>query len=662
MVLWHVRVAGGLSPLAALLYLALIAIWAGFGYALARWLAPSVGVELGAPQQLVMGFFCANTAGFILALLLPFGILWQALATAALAAAAAWAAARRPALGHGADFSWPGLFACLASAVAATWWCGDVQPPFATAGEVQILQTWQDVFIHARILSGFVQGHGIASLQDLRLAGVASPPYHYASYITPASIAALADLRPLQVYASFQLPFGIYLTGLAAYILFTPMFGRWPALAGCIAVVALPDAFLQGFGNRYLSYFFLSQINLGMLYGIAAAALAWFFVLHGARQGKLGLVMVGYGWLAVCLLYKAHLFVANAYPLIVFPCLFMTHYGRAARLAAWSMLTALFVLTVWYSQRVTSIPLIKLDFSAAGVYTAILLDTFDPGWWSDLLHRFFVEQAHGRLVQGLVLLGVLALFTLGAWTPVLAALLWIGRVRVPAPILLFPVLVVVNYLIMASGLAQDAHGVGTVDELQNRPLVWAYFIVAAWCAACACYLWRHGRPPLAPRTRMALSLVAAALCMWPLQLGNNLQTFPARGMARYQDFNAVPVCLARTADFVRLHSRPDELVQEGEGDRRFMLSALSERQSYVASGAFSRQNAEIADRMRSLTDAMAGSAERMAAFGRQSGIGWLVVEGSQAGPWSAAWNPAFSCGTYRAYHLAALAAAPKPAP
>ena len=48
--------------------------------------------------------------------------------------------------------------------------------------------------------------------------------------------------------------------------------------------------------------------------------------------------------------------------------------------------------------------------------------------------------------------------------------------------------VVFNYLVMAMGLALDTRGVGTRDELLNRPLVWAYFVLAAWTAGGAYHL------------------------------------------------------------------------------------------------------------------------------------------------------------------------------
>jgi hypothetical protein len=649
LVLWHVRSTGAISLRGLAVYGGLLAAWAGFGMALSRSLAPTLGFRLGPPQQILLGYFCANSIGFVLALASPLSASRNAVIVLALAACCFALSLLRRLPAEAAPRSYAGTLACLASAVAATWWCSDVQPPMLTMGSDVVLQTWKDAFIHARILSAFEYARGLGTLQDLRLSGVSAPVYHFASYITPASIAALADLRPLQVYASFQLPFGVFLTGLAAFTLTSAMVGRWAACAAAMAVLALPDAFLQGFGNRYLSYFFVSQVNLGMLYGIAAAALAWFFVIQGTSQKKFSLIFIGYVWLGICLFYKAHLFVANAYLLLIFPCLFMQfHWTR--RLLAWCALTFVFVSVIWYAQRIPSIPLIKLDFSGVGAYASSLLPNFDPGFWRDFYHGFFIEQHHGKALQAIVFIGMVASCTLGLWLPVLALLLVAGRRRLPLPMLAFPLLVLANYLIMSSGLALDTHGVGTVDELLNRPLVWAYFAIAAWCAAAGWTLLWGADLPRARPVRLGIGVAAVALCMWPIVLGHNLQTFPARpGNAHYQDFNSVPLCLVNTANYVRLHSLPSELVQDSLNDPRFIVTALTERQAYLADGAFMHRTAEIEQRTDSLAKALAGDRAALTAYMREHKISWLIWDGEPTGTWSTSVQPAYECGPYKAF-------------
>ena len=77
--------------------------------------------------------------------------------------------------------------------------------------------------------------------------------YHYASYAVPAAVDALTRSGAYEVFASFLLPVGVLLTGLAAFAFGGGVFGRWPAVAASAALLLVPDAYQQGFGNKYLS-------------------------------------------------------------------------------------------------------------------------------------------------------------------------------------------------------------------------------------------------------------------------------------------------------------------------------------------------------------------------------------------------------------------------
>jgi hypothetical protein len=115
------------------------------------------------------------------------------------------------------------------------------------------------------------------------------------------------------VFAGFHLPFGIVLTGLAAFSLVSSIWGAWPALAATAAVVLLPDAYQQGSANRYLSYNFLQQVNPGGMYGVAAVALAWMMLFDGCLRRKHSSILIAYILAGLSVFYKAQIFVANAF-------------------------------------------------------------------------------------------------------------------------------------------------------------------------------------------------------------------------------------------------------------------------------------------------------------------------------------------------------------
>ena len=73
----------------------------------------------------------------------------------------------------------------------------------------------------------------------------------------------------LAAFVGFLLPFGILLSGLAALSLADSVWGRCAGIAATLAVTLLPEAYQQGFGNKWLSYHFLQQAAPDGLYGVA---------------------------------------------------------------------------------------------------------------------------------------------------------------------------------------------------------------------------------------------------------------------------------------------------------------------------------------------------------------------------------------------------------
>ncbi len=389
--------------------------------------------------------------------------------------------------------------ALVLGAVAVTLWCTDGLTPMIRDGSTTIVQLWGDSFVHARHISAFAQAQGFASMSDIRMWG--SPPYlyHYASYAIPAAVSAMLPGAAYEVFASFLLPVGVLLTGLAAFAFAGSVWGRWPAVAASFAILLVPDAYQQGFGNKYLSYNFMQQVNVGGLYGVACMAVAWIFVLHGCRSRNVASILLGWAVAFVALPYKAHVFVANAFLIMVYPCLFLAKPGPRWRVAIATALTACFVLAVMLSQRFDRVPTLSLDGSSARTYIAYLLANHDPG-----LAKSVIEYALGDppwSAPALVVCGaaLVLLGTFGYWSVIaMAAAMWI-RKRVHAAVWAFPLLVMANYLIMALGLAMDTKEIGSPDELLNRPLVWAYFAVVAWTGGAVYHLALRGRPAAGDR-------------------------------------------------------------------------------------------------------------------------------------------------------------------
>ena len=229
-----------------------------------------------------------------------------------------------------------------------------------------------------------------------------------------------------------------------------------------------------------------------------------------------------------------------------------------------------------------------------------------------------------------------------------------GDRRARVEVALFPVLVVTNYLVMALGLAPDDRTHHMPEELLHRPLVWAYFAVAAWTLASgyATLL----RPSLArPGPARTLTVVALALLLGvPAWWGRGVQVGPAWG----KDYTwlAMSGGLPRCAEFLREHSARGEVVQNSEDDRWIVLGALAERPVYVADTwrTQTQTNPEIRRRL----DEMAqfrrlGDPAAIVEFARRRRIAWFVLDPATPVKWPAAFlaRPAFEAGGYRVYHF-----------
>lgn len=652
---WHWRVTGGLTvqAIAALgLFGALCMTYGRLFVAATSTLFPHAA---GLPFQLLSGYLVFNSLLFVLALCSPFGMVVN-LAVLSLLGAAGYLVSRkhlRPSATAPGE-SAAALVAILLAGIGATIWCGDAQTPIRLQDSAVIFRVWPDTFIHAREISVFAQSHGVGTIHDIRLAGGSAPIYHFASYLSPAAISVLSGASAMEVYASLQLPVGIVLTGLAAYCLAASLFGCWAGVAGVVALLLFPDAFHQGFGNRYLSYNFLAQVNLGMLYGIACAALAWIFVIDGCRRGKIGTIALGYVFLLICLFYKAHLFVANSYLLMMFPIMFFMPLRTRWRIALAIAATALFVSVVAISQSHPRVPVLRLDGSGIGPYLITLLTSYESGFLKSFFTRVFIEETHGKPLQGIYAIALLLISTFGMWLFAFPATLISGRARIGVPLLSFPLLVVANYLLMSMGLAPDSRSVGSFDELLNRPLVWAYFVLAVWTSGAAYYLFIGNGLPRQKAVRVVLLasiLVAIGSTMFHAP---NLQTFPERGFKDFAQIGSLPSCMVKAAHYVRTHSGPDELAQDAANDPILAFTALTERQLYVGMASFGGKNLVQAQRLAEMEQVKhISDMSELQQFMAERGIGWYLAFPETRISWPAAFaqRPAFACGDYRLFRF-----------
>jgi hypothetical protein len=656
---WHWKTTGYLSASTVATFATFSSTTLILGSAVLRLSPLSPKLAEGLTLQFLLGFLIFNTALFVLSLAFAWGVAISFLILVAVSLLTLFARGGRPRIASEAPDRVPDLLCLLISGIGATLWCTDGLSPIMIDGQDTVFKFWHDSFAHIRMISTFAQSHGMGTVSDLRMAGAPLFLYHYASYFTPAAIESLTGSDALQMYAGFQLPFGILLTGLAAFALAASLFGSWPGLAASCAIILLPDAYQQGFGNRQLSYNFLQQVNVGALYGVASAAAAWIFILNRCKAGRYGSIIIGYAIILLTVAYKSQIFLANAFLAMIYPCLFFKGLRPSRRWLVGTAFLTLFGVAVWLSQKVEGVPTLRPDFSfqSGGWYTTRLLKSYDLSLFKSLF-SWLILPDRPRVIVGLSAAGMILLSSFGLWIGAFAIIFLCLRKRIEAAVLCFPLFLIVNYLIMALGLSLNAGSLGESTELQNRPVVWAYFGVVLWTSGAAYACAFGNRPPRGLAIRVCVIALALASFMVPWHFARDLQTFPAwRGSLsweKFASFPAFPSCLVRAARYIGQHSQSGDVIQDSENDPHMLVGALAEREEFADDWIFGTRSNGLKERINDVATFKATTREAdLRAFAIKNKIGWYLLRPESTVRWPEYFRETsvFDCGGYRVYRF-----------
>jgi hypothetical protein len=567
-------VAGGSFSVAALL--ACEAAFLAFyfvGSLFAGWKSLATGVHFDLPLRLLVGYSVVNTALLVLVWLSPLGIVLDFAILFALATGAFFLMGRRERTQGDSSGLWV-IGLCL---VATTLWCQDSIRPMSEEGTSVIVRPWIDCFYHSVHIRIFADSHGAATIEDFRMAGVPARPYHYGVYMLPSFVKQTADIHSFAAFAGILAPVGVFFTGLAAYAFFGSLWGAGPGMAAAAALFLLPDGAQQGMQNTFMSYHWLTHISPSAPYGLALLTVAWLFVIQGCVQGSRVQLLMGWLVAGTVAVYKLHFVVASALLLLLVPAVFFR--GRLSlrgRLSWAAAASAAYVLALVIGQKVPGVPRIRFDGSAVGEILRLVQTFAKPGAFKDFIVAHMGAQAHwaSNLLFGVpyVLLAAFGLFV-----PLLVVL--VVRVRRQTRLLyvLFPCLLVANFLMMFFGLALDFDS-STPDELSHRPVMIVYFFVVAWVGGAlgltvvnSRRLKRFARP-------LGVAL-AGVLLVVPAFFGSGVQlmwTMPRISPVR------LSVPLVRVAEYLRTHGSKDDVFQDSQFDRGYAIAALSERRTFIS--------------------------------------------------------------------------------
>ena len=659
---WNFFAAGRISILVPFLFFALILACLAIGDLLVTHFFDNSSRFDSFSTRLLSGFIVINVGLYLLILLLPIGI-GASTFLIIFTILCVWIFLKKskPIAERPATASLETFFLLL-SLIAVSFWCQDLFQPMSANATETTIHGWSDIFFHLRQISILASAKGFNSLSDFQMAGAPAHAYHYASYVLPAMVMALTPTTALQAYGGTFVPFGLLLTALAAFSLLSAVMGKWPGAVAGLALLFAPDALQQGFGNNFLSYHWLQHIAPAGMYGVATAAAAWLFIFEGCQKRKIVLICAAYFITLCSVLFKAQIFVANAYLILIFPALFMTGLTRNMRRLYFYVATILFSLTVYFSQFLKGVPTMRLDGTGIDTYGTSLLSSQNQGLFYPLVAHIFQSASGLTYVLGSML--ILLFGTFGLWAFIYPLLLPKLKQKLSLPITLFPILITVNYLVMSQGLALDSHMVGRPEELLHRPFVWAYFVVCTWASAGLYFLlfgdakpkWLFERNRLGLMGGVAISFIIIALMITPAYFGHNIHS-----LALWRpnvDGVKLTTCFVKSAEYIRTHSKTLELVQDSSNDPDFALTGLTERQAFAIYSGGVRAPDGVHRRLAQLNYRFKNSMlmEEILQFAGQNSIAWYLRRPEDAIMWPSELDNfvSYRCGNYRVYNFPSL--------
>jgi hypothetical protein len=216
---------------------------------------------------------------------------------------------------------------------------------------------------------------------------------------------------------------------------------------------------------------------------------------------------------------------------------------------------------------------------------------------------------------------------------------------------LFPIVLIANFLIMFFGLALDFSS-STPDELSHRPIMVLYFFVVIWIGGALGLTLLESRRlgRVAQPTVVGLAILLLAV---PAVLGAGVQLMWA--MPRISPFRA-PADLVRAAKYIRANSGPEDVFQDSQFDRTCLVAAFAERRTFVAH-TLTRMpyRSEVVDARTNAVDSLMGLRQSKAVFAKARALGlrWFLLEPGDRVDWPAelAEHPAFQAGKFKVYRF-----------
>ena len=398
------------------------------------------------------------------------------------------------------------IVAFVLCAAATAFWCGDLAKVAQHLSRDGELATWVDQFIHGTVIAQF--GDPRSGGRSMELAGMPSPPYHYASYVLPAIFAWPLDLSGLTLATAVWVPLGFFTLCAAAYTLGDALAGRPGGFAALGALTLLPDAASYGLYNRLFGYYWYVIAVPTASYGVALALLSFAFLKRWRAGRDPRALIVSAGLVAGSALIRVHVF-ALLFPAWLVCAALCTDLVKRRWLGFFGGALAAFGLAVWSFYR-----LFPDSAHALELFLAVTHNDQQPvsyrGLYAGLMALYGSPVA---VPVGVVLVLAATVGVFGVLYPISVWLL--RRVRALDAIDAAPLALLGCDLLLMLTAPVPAHGDAT--EFTQRPFVLVYAAFAVWTAAgLARWVAQHGQITQR-RVWLPLLVAAAAATVWILE-------------------------------------------------------------------------------------------------------------------------------------------------
>lgn len=516
------------------------------------------------------------------------------------------------------------MVAILFMILGVSLWSQQSLNPILINDSSVIYKPWHDSFFHVQFISGISVSDGLRNLQNMSLSGEGVTLYHYAYYFLSAFVKNVTDIDAFNIYCGFLVPFGLFLTCISAFAFIENLFDSSAAFVACILIVIIPSASQMGLSNQWFNYHWLLQVSPGLSYGIAVVTLAWLLMVIGCQNSSYRLVLLGWFVAALSINYKAHIFVANALLIFLYPTLFFSKISIRKRLFVFWVFLSIYSGVLIVSWNVEAFPLIKFDGSAFKDYSSFILSQFE----TPLFKKFFSLKIQSgnfpldTLLDISYMSFVLFINTFG----IMGVLYYIFAKykKIDFAYRMLPLLFIFNYMIMALGLAHN-NGPGMWEEFMHRPFVWAYFIVTVFIGG---YLSVYLRPFIKTlnesKKRVVLILIPFSLLLIPFFLGSDITRGPAWGETLLN--TKIDRGLYDVAKYIEKNSTVHDIIQYSRDDKDSFLVAVAERPIFVNLHKFAGNLTAEHKRRLAIVDSISNSKSKKQFFNglKTNNIKWFV--------------------------------------